>query len=66
MERKDSKMIRNKRVVVNMSEKEYLALSQYCNKHKMQKADVVRNIVFKEIMTKQYEETPTLFDWHSQ
>jgi hypothetical protein len=55
-------MIRNKRVVVNMSEKEYLALSQYCNKRKMQKADVVRNIVFKEIMTKQYEESPTLFD----
>ena len=55
-------MIRNKRVVVNMSEKEYQAFSQYCKKRKMEKADVVRNFVFKEIMAKQYEESPTLFD----
>lgn len=56
------KMVRNKRVVVNMSEKEYHSFSQYCKKRKMEKADVVRNIVFKEIMAKQYEESPTLFD----
>ncbi|MBE6326553.1 MAG: hypothetical protein E7077_05750 [Bacteroidales bacterium] len=56
------KMVRNKRVVVNMSEKEYQAFSQYCAKRKLEKADVVRNFVFKEIMAKQYEESPTLFD----
>ncbi|MCQ2189312.1 MAG: hypothetical protein MJZ00_05315 [Paludibacteraceae bacterium] len=56
------KMIRNKNVVVNLNEKEYQALSQYCEKHKLQKSDVIRNIVFKEIMAKQYEESPTLFD----
>jgi hypothetical protein len=28
----------------------------------MEKSDVVRNFVFKEIMAKQYEESPTLFD----
>lgn len=56
------KMVRNKRVVVNMSEKEYQAFSQYCSKRKLEKADVVRQIVFKEIMAKQYEESPTLFD----
>jgi hypothetical protein len=55
-------MVRNKRVVVNMSEKEYQAFSQYCAKRKLEKADVVRNFVFKEIMAKQYEESPTLFD----
>lgn len=55
-------MIRNKHVVVNMSEKEYQAFSQYCSKRKLEKAEVVRNFVFKEIMAKQYEESPTLFD----
>lgn len=56
------KMIRNKNVVVNLNEKEFQALSLYCDKHKIQKADLIRRIVFKEIMTKQYEESPTLFD----
>jgi len=56
------RMVRNKRVVVNMSEREYQAFSQYCQKRKLEKADVVRHIVFKEIMAKQYEESPTLFD----
>ncbi|MBP5524137.1 MAG: hypothetical protein J6Y11_00855 [Paludibacteraceae bacterium] len=62
MEESSKKLVRNKRVVVNMSEKEYQAFSQYCKKRKMEKADVVRNFVFKEIMAKQYEESPTLFD----
>lgn len=47
---------------MSLNEKEYEALSNYCRKHKIQKSDFVRRIVFSEIMAKQYAEAPTLFD----
>lgn len=59
---KNRSMIRDRRVVINLNEKEYEALSAYCRKHKIQKSDFVRRIVFQEIMAKQYAESPTLFD----
>ena len=59
---KHKSLIRDRRVVVSLNEKEYEALSNYCRKHKIQKSDFVRRIVFSEIMAKQYAESPTLFD----
>ena len=59
---KHKSLIRDRRVVVSLNEKEYEALSNYCRKHKIQKSDFVRRIGFSEIIAKQYAEAPTLFD----
>ncbi len=56
------KMIRNRRVEMNLTEMESQTLTQYCQKNNIQISDFIRRTVFKEIMTKQYEESPTLFD----
>ena len=56
------KMIRNKRMVVNLNDKEFRTLVQYCDDHNLLLSDFIRKVVFKEILTKQYEESPTLFD----
>ncbi len=56
------KMIRNKRMVVNLNDKEFQTLVQYCDDHNLLLSDFIRKVVFKEILTKQYEESPTLFD----
>lgn len=59
---RNKSLIRDRRVVVTLNEKEEEALSEYCRKHKIQKSDFIRRIVFQEIMAKQYAEAPTLFD----